>query len=75
MDVGDYVEAHNATHGWRGVVVDYDHAEGFVTLDQVERFVEGEGSRRVPNPVTLIEAAYEWAPARFRPRLIEGGAY
>ncbi len=74
MEIGNYVEAHNATHGWRGVVVDYDHDEGFVTLDQVELFAEEDGSRKVPIPVTLIEASYEWFPARFQPT-IEGGMY
>ncbi len=73
MEIGNYVEAHNSTHGWRGVVVDYDHDEGFVTLDRCQRWSAG-ATVQCNYPVTLIEAAYEWVPARFQPT-IEGGMY
>ncbi len=73
MRVGDYVEAHNGTAAWRGIVVDYDQAEGFVTLEFLEHWSGGEWSAS-QYPVTLIEAGWEWVPARFQPRP-EGGFY
>ncbi len=73
MQVGDWVEAHNANHGWRGVVVDYEPGEGFVTLDQTERWTRN-ATVKTGYPVTLVEAAYEWIPARFSGS-IDGGAY
>ncbi len=75
MNVGDYMEAHSGSRAWRGIVADYDAEEGFVTLEFLEQWSEPNGAWiNSQYPLTLIESAWEWVPARFQPRP-EGGFY